>query len=143
MSPGKAGQAVQIKPPFNTFVFDHDMDGVYHCIQKRMAVFSVWVSVSHSVVRTANWVRTKPKSLDITRFSYQQGSIIIVIIIHSKYFWLVRIPQPTGSVDNILLDLHNSLHHTQPHSVTANVGGFPLKYESFNAQTDFKSISHY
>ena len=54
MSPGKAGQAVQIKPPFNTFVFDHDMDGVYHCIQKRMAVFSVWVSVSHSVIRTAN-----------------------------------------------------------------------------------------
>ena len=39
MSPGKAGQAVQIKPPFNTFVFDHDMDGLYHCIQERMAVF--------------------------------------------------------------------------------------------------------
>ena len=39
MSPGKAGQAVQFKPSFNTFVFDHDMDGVYHCIQERMAVF--------------------------------------------------------------------------------------------------------
>ena len=29
-------------------------------------------------------------------------------------------PRPSASVDNILLDLHNSSHPTQPHSIIAN-----------------------
>ena len=87
MSPGKAGQAVQFKPPFNTFVLDHDMDGLYHCIQERMAV-SLSLGKRVTLGRTYGQLsrQNQTKSLDITRFSYQQGSIVIVIIIHSKYF---------------------------------------------------------
>ena len=45
MSPDKAGQAVQIKPPLTPLSL----------IMMWMAcIISVWVSVSHSVVRTAN-----------------------------------------------------------------------------------------
>ena len=71
MSPGKAGRAVQFKPLLTPLSL------IMICIQERMAVF-------FSLGKRA--VRTKSKSLDITRFSYQQGSIVIVIIIHSKYF---------------------------------------------------------
>ena len=39
MSPDKAGQAVQIKPPLTPLSLIMMWDGVYHCIQERMAVF--------------------------------------------------------------------------------------------------------
>ena len=87
MSPGKAGQAVQFKPSFNTFVFNHDMDGVYHCVQEQMAGFFFSLGKRVTLGRTYGQLsQNQSKSLDITRFSYQQRSIIIVIIIHSKYF---------------------------------------------------------
>ena len=96
MSPDKAGQAVHFKPPFNTFVFDHDVDGVYHCIQERMAVF---FSLSKRVTlgsTSGRLSQNQTKSLDITRFTYQQSSIIIVIIIHSKYFAALTVSNPSA-----------------------------------------------
>ena len=33
---------------------------------------------------------------------------------------IMQIPRLFASVDNSLLDLHNSSHHTQPHSMIAN-----------------------
>ena len=36
------------------------------------------------------------------------------------YFWGCYPPLPSASVDNILFELHNSSHPTQPHSMIAN-----------------------
>ena len=46
-----------------------------------------------------------------------------IIVIYSKYFavsdWLQSV-----SMDNILLDLHNYSHPSQPHSIIANYEGY-------------------
>ena len=54
MSPDKAGQAVQIKPPLTPLSLIMMWMECIIVYKNEWPFFSVWVSVSHSVVRTAN-----------------------------------------------------------------------------------------